>query len=95
MAIIINDTLSVKKMADELNVESNKIESVKDSIAYILKELKEYWSETQEDQQSFYNGLSKCVESLETIHTCNLEFSNAIIDYMDVTEKISTNVIGG
>jgi len=93
MAIIINNTATVKSASQDLITEAKKIESVKESIEYILNELNEYWSATQEDQQSFYKGLQDSVGSLETIHTCNQEFANAMIDYMEITDKTSANTL--
>ena len=74
MAIIINDTATVKAKAEELVAETEKIESVTQSIEHILGELNEYWSAVQEDQQTFYNGLKQNVSDLETIHKCNYDY---------------------
>ena len=93
MAIIINDTATVKTKAQELIAEAEKIESVTQSIEYILGELNEYWSAVQEDQQTFYNGLKQNVTDLETIHKCDFDFSNAIIEYMEVTDKTSATTV--
>lgn len=93
MAIIINNTSVVKQNAEELISESEKMSSVKDSIEYILGELNEYWEATQQDQQTFYNGLKSDVEALATVHTCNSEFANSMIEYMEVTEKTSQETI--
>lgn len=93
MAIIINNTATVKSKAEELITESEKLESVKSSIEYILNELNEYWDANQEDQQQFYNGLKQNLTELETIYTCNNEFSNAMVEYMEVTDKTSATTI--
>ncbi len=93
MAIIINNTATVKSDAEELKSESVKIESVKNSIEYVLAELNEYWNEVQEDQQVFYKGLQADQEALETIKACNDEFSDSIIEYMEVTDKTSSQTI--
>ena len=93
MAIIINNTATVKAKAEELLVEAEKLESVTQSIEYILGELNEYWSAGQDDQQTFYNGLKQNVEELETIHKCNYDFSNALVEYMEVTEKTSGTTV--
>jgi hypothetical protein len=93
MAIIINDTATVKSKSSDLISEAVKIESVKDSIDYVLNELNEYWNATQEDQQIFYNGLKSSVAELEIIHTCNQEFANAMIEYMEVTDKTSAKTL--
>ena len=69
MAIIINNTDLVKSKAEELKTETVDLRSVKESIDYILAELNEYWSATQEDQQVFYKGLQEDMDSLETIYT--------------------------
>ncbi len=89
MAIIINNTSSVKTMADNLLTETKKIESVKESINYILSELNEYWAANQEDQQTFYKGLQDNVAALETISSCNNEFSNSLVEYMNATDATS------
>ena len=93
MAIIINYTATVKAKAEELVAEAEKIESVTQSIEHILGELNEYWSAVQEDQQTFYNGLKQNVSDLETIHKCNYDFSNAIVEYMEVTDKTSATTV--
>lgn len=93
MAIIINNTALVKSKAEELITEAEKIESVKTSIEYILSELNEYWNAGQDDQQAFYNGLKQNMTELETIHVCNTEFSNAMIEYMEVTDKTSATTV--
>ena len=93
MAIIINDTATVKAKAEELVAEAEKIESVTQSIEQILGELNEYWSAVQEDQQTFYNGLKQNVSDLETIHKCNYDFSNATVEYMEVTDKTSATTV--
>lgn len=93
MAIIINNTETVKNKAEELITESTKLQSVRESIDYILNELNEYWSATQQDQQSFYNELKNNMENLETVYTCNQEFADAMIEYMEVTNKTSQTTV--
>ena len=93
MAIIINNTATVKSKAEELIIEAEKIQSVAESIEYILGELNEYWSAVQEDQQTFYNGLKQNVTDLDTIQKCDYDFANAIIEYMEVTDKTSATTI--
>lgn len=94
MALIdITDTAGVKAKAETLITEAEKIQSVKDSIDYILSELNEYWSAVQEDQQVFAKNLKENVTSLETIYTCNQEFSHSMIDYMEVTDKTSAQTV--
>lgn len=93
MAIIINNTATVKSNAEELKTESVKIESIKDSIEFILSELNEYWNAVQEDQQVFYKGLQTDKEALEIVKSCNDEFSDAIIEYMEVTDKTSSQTV--
>ena len=93
MAIIINNTATVKSDAEELRSESIKIESVKNSIEYVLAELNQYWNEVQEDQQVFYKGLQADQEALETIKACNDEFSDSLIEYMEVTDKTSSQTV--
>ena len=92
-SIIINDTAAVKTNAESLMVDSEKIQSIKESIENILNEINEYWSANQEDQQVFAKNLQQNVTSLETIYTCNEEFSHSIIDYMQVTDTTSANTV--
>ena len=56
-------------------------------------EIKNYWAETQEDQQAFAKGLEENTQVLENIIACNNDFSQAIIQYMEVTDKTSQTTI--
>ena len=91
--IIINNTDQVKSDAEELITTTAKIDSVKESIEYILDELNAYWEATQTDQQAFYSGLKADAEALTTIDECNIEFANAMIEYMDVTKDVSSQTV--
>ena len=93
MAIIINNTDLVKSKAEELKTEAIDLRSVKESIDYILAELNEYWSAVQEDQQVFYKGLQEDMNALETIYTCDSEFADAMVEYMEVTKTTSQNTV--
>lgn len=93
MSINIMQPATVKAKASELLENSNYLQSVSHSIDYILKELAVYWEQTQADAQSFSLGLKKNVEYLNNIVQYNKEFSDAIIEYIDVSEKISRNTI--
>lgn len=91
--IAIKNTTVVKREAENLITQTEKIESVKDSIKWILMEIKNYWAETQEDQQAFAKGLEENTQVLENIIACNNDFSQAIIQYMEVTDKTSQTTI--
>ena len=93
MEIIITNTAAAVNNAENLLHLTNEINSVKESIQYILGELSEYWAATQEDQQSFYKGLESGVNGLENIIQCNKDFSNAIIEYVNVLESTSQNSV--
>ena len=93
MAIVINNTGQVKSSADQLSANSVKLNSVSESLEYILSEVKEYWEQSQQDAQTFSTGLQENIDKLSTIVSCNKEFSSAITNYMDVTEKISSTTV--
>ncbi len=95
MAIIINNTQQVKEYAQELASNAERISSVKDSIDYILNELAEYWEQTQEDAQSFSEGLRSESNTLGTIVECNKEFAMAMENYITATEATSQTSVGG
>lgn len=91
--IQIKDTNAVKKEAQILITEANKLKNIKETIESILSELNEYWNSSQEDQQAFYSELLNDTRRLQFIYEDNVEFSNAITDYMDITEKTSNTKI--
>lgn len=96
MALIqINDTALVKAKAEELASNSVQVESARQSIEHILMEVKEYWAQTQQDAQTFTTGLEQNVKFIETVIGCNKDFSTAIINYMNVTEKVANTGVGG
>lgn len=91
--INIKNTQTVKSEAQGLITESQKMQSVNESIKTIMQELNQYWSDVQEDQQKFYKGLSDDVTVLQTIYTCEKEFANSMLDYMEVTESTSKKTV--
>ena len=93
MNISITNTSAAVTNAEKLLHITNEINSVKESIQYILGELSEYWAATQEDQQSFYGSLEKGVMGLEKIVQCNKDFSNAVMEYVEAISTTSQNSV--
>lgn len=94
MALIkINNTAQAISDAEEITTNTVKIDSCADSIEYILNELKQYWEQTQEDAQSFSDGLRKNVEKLKTIVECNKEFAEVIKQYAELEDKTGQKTV--
>ena len=93
MNIEITDTKAIINDANTLLEDVVELESVKDSIEYILNEIKEYWEQTQEDAAAFYEDLRKNVDTLSELLKCNKEFATAISEYAESQEKVSQNSI--
>lgn len=94
MALIkINNTGQVINDAEEVATNAVKINSVAESIDYILTEVKGYWEQSQQDAQNFYNGLLQNVGILKTIAECNKDFSTTITKYAENQEKTGNNPV--
>lgn len=94
MALIkINNTGQVKNDAEEIATNAIKINSVAESIEFILTEVKGYWEQTQQDAQTFYTGLEQNVGILKTIAECNKDFSTTITKYAENQEKTGNNSV--
>ena len=93
MSIFIKNTSLVKNESEKVISETFGIQSVQESIEEILNGLNQYWNQNQEDQQKFAKGLADDVNFLKNICDCNKEFSNSIINYMEVTENISKRTV--
>ena len=91
--IEINDPNDVIAEAEALATNTTSIDSVRESLEFILQELNEYWSQTGEAAQSYYTGLSTNVEKLTKIVECNKEFAQAITNYSESQHSTSQEVI--
>ena len=91
--ISINNIQNVVNSAEQLAALTTDLESARDSVEYILNEVKEFWSQTQQDAQTFSEGLTQNLESLKTMSECNKEFAQAITNYAESTNTTSQNVI--
>ena len=93
MKIEVSDTKTAIQDANTLLIDVKELSSVRDSLEYVLHELKDYWEQTQEDAAAFYNDLNNNIQILSEILNHNKEFANAIIDYAESQEKTSANTI--
>ncbi len=93
--IIITNPDTAREQAEAIAANIAQIKSVKSSIEYILKELAEYWEQTQQDAQAFSGELTKNAEKLDVIISCNTEFAENMVSYISATEQISSNITEG
>jgi len=94
MALIkITDTEKAKGDAQEILVETVKLESASTSINQILREIKSYWEQTQQDAQSFSEDLGNEIETLNNIIKCNNDFSDIIMNYALNQEKTGQRTV--
>lgn len=94
MALIkINNTAQAISDAEEIASAAVKINSVAESIEFILSEVKSYWEQTQQDAQTFYNGLEQNVGILKTIAECNKDFSQIVTKYAENQDKTGQNAV--
>lgn len=91
--ITITNTALAKSDAETLATNAVETESVITSIEHILGELGQYWEESQQDAQTFAQGLKTNVETLKTIVECNKEFSTTIQGYAENQEKTAGNTV--
>ena len=91
--ITITNTTLAKSDAETLASNAVETESVISSIEHILAELGQYWEESQQDAQTFAQGLKTNVETLKTIVECNKEFSTTIQSYAENQEKTGGNTV--
>ena len=91
--ISINDTAKAISDAQELATNAVQIDSVRESLEYILNEVKAYWEETQQDAQKFSSGLSKNVINLQSMVECNKEFANVITKYAEAQGKTAEQTV--
>lgn len=92
-SIEIKNVSKVISSAETLASGTVKLDSARESIDYILNELNQYWAETQQDAQTFAEGLKKNVERIQTMVECNKEFATAITNYAEAQQKTSTSAI--
>lgn len=93
MTIRILDSKRIINDAATLLQDVVELESTKQSLEYILNEIKEYWEQTQEDAAYFYEELKNNIEVLSKILNHNKEFANAITDYAESQTKTSEKTI--
>lgn len=94
MALIkINNTAQAISDAEEIATNAIEINSVAESIEFILSEVKGYWEQTQQDAQVFSAGLEKNLETLNNIVECNKEFSQVITKYAENQDKTGQNAV--
>ena len=91
--IIIKNVETVVAESEVISTNTVSLESARESIDQILKEVSEYWSQNGESAQSFYEGLKKNAETLKTIGECNKEFAIAIENYAEKQQTQSKKVI--
>ena len=91
--IIITNTATVKTSSEELAQNAVQLESVKTSVEYSLNEVKTAWEQTQADAQTYTQAMQKDIETLSEIIACNKDFANAIQNYMEATEKTSSQTV--
>lgn len=94
MALIkINNTAQAISDAEEVATTTVELKSAASSIEFILNEVKSYWEQTQQDAQTFSEGLQKNVEKLNNIVECNNEFSQVVIKYAENQEKTGQKTV--
>jgi len=94
MALIkINNTAQAINDAEEIASNAVELNSVAESIEFMLAEVKGYWEQTQQDAQAFNAGLEKNLEILRNIVECNKEFSQIVIKYAENQEKTGQNAV--
>jgi len=94
MALIkINNTAQAISDAEEIATNAIELNSVAESIEFILSEVKGYWEQTQQDAQKFSTGLEKNVETLKNIVECSKEFSQVVVKYAENQDKTGQNTV--
>ena len=94
MALIkINNTMQAISDAEEIATNAVELNSVAESIEFMLNEVKSYWEQTQQDAQNFSKGLEKNIETIKSIVDCNKEFSQVVIQYAENQEKTGQNAV--
>ena len=91
--IYIHDINNAKDGADKLTAAATELESVKVSIDYILKELGQFWAQTQEDAQDFAASLTQHVQFLDKYVENSKKLSYIISNYVEQEEKISSKSV--
>ena len=91
--IEINNVESVISDAEALSTCAASIESVRESLRYILNEIYEYWKGNGEAPKAFHSELNRNVNTLEKIVSWDKRFAAAIISYSEAQQKQSQNVI--
>ena len=84
-SIEIKDSANVINSAETLATQTVKMDSARESIQAILTELGQYWSQTQQDAQTFSKELQQNVEKMGTIVECNA--------YAESQQKTSTQAV--
>ncbi len=86
-------TAQAKEQADMLLKNALDIDSVLDSINYIINEVKTNWYQEATDAHYYTSNLEKDVQLLAQVSAENKEFGNSIVNYVAAAEANSNKTI--
>ncbi len=93
MGKIETSTAQAKEQADMLLKNALDIDSVLDSINYIINEVKTNWYQEATDAHYYTSNLEKDVQLLAQVSAENKEFGNSIVNYVAAAEANSNKTI--
>ena len=86
-------TTEAKEQAEMLLKNALDIDSVLNSISFIINEVKTNWYQEATDAHYYTSNLEKDVQLLEQVSKENKEFGNSIVNYVTAAETNSNKTI--